>query len=148
MLEKIKTIDYKRYIHELRDVRMIGLLAFGVMVLLVTWSGIMIIQTNYELQKEISRLQQEVSLRNLDNSNLRLRNEYYNTDQFLELQARRQFGKAAHGEKLLLVPRSVALTHSIEAQEIKSNEKPAEAKKPFYQENFEAWMRFLFRRAA
>jgi cell division protein FtsB len=146
MFEKIKTVDYKRYLQELRDVRMVGLLVFGVVVLLVTWSGISVIQTNYELQKQISRLQQEVDLRKLENSNLKLRNGYYDTDQYLELQARKQFGKAAEGEKLLLVPKSVALAHSIEVEEPENDEQPTEGAKPFYQQHFEAWMEFLFRR--
>lgn len=146
MLQKIKTIDYKRYVKDLRDVRMVGLLAFGIVVLLVTWSGISVIQTNYELQKQISRLEQEVDLHKLENSNLKLRNQYYNTDQYLELQARRQFGKAGVGEKLLLVPKGVALAHSTEVEKISEVVQPAEAAKPFYQQNFEAWMAFLFRR--
>lgn len=146
MLEKIKQADYRKYIQELRDVRMVGLLAFGVVVLLVTWSGITVIQTNYELQKQIAHVEQEVDLQKLENSNLKLRNEYYNTEQYLELQARKQFGRGAAGESLLLVPENVALAHSIEPENVAEEQKPAEEGKPFYQQNFEAWMAFLFRR--
>lgn len=146
MLDKIKNIDYKKLIHDLRDVRMIGLLVFGIVVLLVTWSGIGVIQTNYELQKKISALDQEVDLQKLENSNLQLRNQYFNTEQYLELQARRQFGKAAPGEKLLLVPKSVALAHTKEIPKADKKTESPVAHKPFYQKNFEAWMSFLFRR--
>lgn len=147
MLDKIKSLDYQKYIAELRDVRMVGLLAFGVVVVLVTWSAISVVQTNYDLQKQISRLEQEVDLHQLENSNLRLRNQYFNTDQYLELQARKQFGKAAPGEKMLIVPKSVAMRHTTDLLEPETDTAlPPEIEKPFYQENFEAWMEFLFRR--
>ncbi len=147
MLDKIKTFDYQKYIKELRDVRMLGMLVFGGLVLLVTWSGIGVIQTNYDLQKKISRLQQEVDLDKLENSNLQLRNQYFNTDQYLELQARRQFGKAAPGEKLLIVPKSVAFAHAAEINlPDQAKTEIQTAHKPFYQHNLEAWIDFLFRR--
>lgn len=145
---KIDTKKYLDYARNVRDVRTLGLLVFAGIVLLVTWSGIGVIQTNYELQKKIAALRQQVDLQMLENSNLRLRNQYYNTDQYLELQARRQFGKAEPGEKLLIVPRQVALAYSVEVEQ--STAEPAEEQtpaKPAYQRNFEAWMDFLFRRA-
>jgi cell division protein FtsB len=147
MLDKIKRLEYKHYIHELRDVRMVGLLAFGVVVVLVTWSSISVIQTNYELQKQISKLDQEVDLGELENSNLKLRNQYFDTDQYLELQARKQFNMAAPGEKMLIVPKNVALAHTIDTDK-KTNQESvtSEIDKPFYQANFEAWMDFVFRR--
>lgn len=148
MIDKIKNLDYQKIIKELRDLRMIGLLVFGVVILLVSWSGIGVIQTNYELQKKISKLKQEVSLMQLENSNLQLRNKYYDTEQFLELEARRQFGKAAPGEKLLIVPKTVALAHTQELPQEPEHVKESldSAHKPFYQENLEAWLHFLFRR--
>lgn len=147
LLQKLDTKKYISYLQNLRDVRTVGLLIFAGIVLLVTWSGIGVIQTNYELQKKISALRQEVALRTLENSNLRLRNQYYNTDQYLELQARRQFGKAEPGEKLLIVPRQVALAHSVEPEPVVAPDAPDETPyKPAYQRNFEAWIDFLFRR--
>jgi len=147
MWQKLKTIDYTGYLKQLRDVRMIGLLVFGVVVLLVTWSSIGIIQTNYDLQKKIANLQQKVAVQHLENSNLSLRNQYFQTDQYVELQARRQFGRAAPGEKVYVVPRSVALAHSVEPLPTpKAPAIAADEDKPFYQRNFEAWTDFLFRR--
>ncbi len=147
MLSRIKNINYQRYISELRDLRLVGLLVFAGIVLLVTWSGIGVIQTNYDLQKKIARLQQGVDVRKLENSNLNLHNKYYETDQYLELQARRQFGKAAPGETLLLVPRTVGLSHSIAPLPDETISKSvSQPKKPSYQKHFEAWTDFLFRR--
>jgi cell division protein FtsB len=146
MLAKINIDKYWRYVKELRDVRAVGLLIFCGLVLIVTWSGIGVIQTNYDLQKKIAGLQRSVELAKLENSNLSLRNEYYETDQYLELQARRQFNKAKPGEKLLFVPETVALAHSVNPVTPPAEAAVDEPDKPFYQKNFEAWTDFLFRR--
>lgn len=135
------------YIKELHDVRVLGVHVFVIVALLVTWSGVGVIQDNYQLQKKISRLRQETELQELENDTLRLRNQYYDTDQYLELTARRQFGLAAPGETLLLVPESVALAHSVDLPEAKKTAEKTKPEKPTYQQNFEAWMQFLFRRS-
>lgn len=145
MIGKINIEKYWNYLIGLRDVRMIGLMVFALVVLMVTWSGIGVIQANYDLQKRIASLEQSVALHELENSNLKLRNQYYETDQYLELQARRQFGKAAPGEKLLIVPKNVALAHSVEPVIPPPETVAEQPDKPFYQENFEAWIDFLFR---
>jgi cell division protein FtsB len=146
MLEKLKKLPL---IHNLNDVRYVGLLAFTIIALLVTWSGIKVVQTNYDLQKQISAMQQENTVKRLENSNLALRNQYYDTDQYLELAARKQFNKAIPGEKLLIVPSSVALAHTKEVaipESIRSGIPSAEESGPWYERNFNAWMEFLFRR--
>src|SRR5690606_18810253 len=109
MLEKIKNLPVKSYIKSLQDVRNFGLLVFVVAALLVTWSGIRVVQTNYDLQKRISVMRQENEVKRLANSNMALSNQYLETDQYLELTARRQYNKALPGEKLLVVPKAVAL---------------------------------------
>ena len=129
---------------QFRDIRYVGFCVFGVMVLLVSWSGVGVIQANYKLQQQISALQQQNEVFDLQNKNLQLGNEYYKTDQYLELQARKQFGKAIAGETVLLVPSKVALAHTIDPP--KSDKKLAVhvVNKPMYQRNFEAWVNFLF----
>lgn len=144
MFNKIKNFPYWDYAKQLRDVRNLGLVVFLILVLLVSWSGIKSIQTNYELQQKIVRLEQEVEVQELENANASLRNQYLETDQFLELAARRQFGKAAPGEKLMLVPKEVALKYSIPTEASSKKKPKPQAKKSEYQRNFEAWMEFFF----
>jgi cell division protein FtsB len=149
MLEKLKKYQKNPYVEQLKDVRVIGLIVFCAIALLVAWSGLGAIQSNYVLQKQIARLEQENQVKELENTNLKLKNQYYNTEQYLELHARRQFGRAAPGETLILVPKSVALSHTTEITE--DQEKPTEQpkpEKPTYQKNFEAWMEFFFHRSA
>lgn len=128
----------------LKDVRVIGLMAFGAIAVLVTWSGVGVLQQNFVLQQQIAQLEQEISIQELENRNLELRNEYYNTDQYLELQARRQFGLAAPGETVLLVPERVALENSAPPLE-RAAQATTEQERSFYQENIDAWFDFLFR---
>lgn len=147
MLDKIKNVHQHPYTQELRDVRVLGLIVFAIIVLLVSWSGVRVIETNYRLQQQIARMEEQTKLLELENANKKLENEYYETDQYLELQARKQFGKAAKGETVLIVPKKVALAHTVELPKPKDEEKKKTTpSKPFYQKNFEAWMEFLFRR--
>ncbi len=145
MLEKIKKLSKDPRISQLRDVRVVGLLVFVVIVLLVSWSSISVIQTNYDLQKQIAQLEEQNQVRQLENDNQKLRNQYYGTDQYLELQVRRQFGKAAPGETLVIIPKDVALS-KVKPLAQDAKDQTQQPNKPTYQKNFEAWMDFFLHR--
>ncbi len=147
MLEKIKNTIKTPQIQQFRDVRVVSLWFFGVIVLLVSWSSVNVIQANFELQKQIARLEQQNEVKRLENENRRLKNEYYKTDQFLELQVRRQFGKAAPGEILILIPKEVALSKTVAVPEQAKTSPTQTPNKPAYQKNFEAWMDFFLHRS-
>lgn len=131
----------------LLDARVLGLLVFGVIVLLVTWSGLKVLQTNFELEKKISQLRQREAVQKLENENLKLKNKYLESDHYLELSARRQFGKAAPGERLYLVPPSVALARTVEppkpAEPAPENQQKTKSKQ---RQNIDDWMNFLLHR--
>lgn len=143
--EKLKNYQNHPYVQQFRDMRAVGLAVFGVIVLLTSWSGAKAIQTNYDLQKQISQLQQENQVQQLENNNLQLQNEYYSTNQYLELAARQNFGLGKPGEKELIVPKSVALAHTVNLGG-GQNQAKASSKQPFYQRNLEAWMSFFLHR--
>lgn len=147
VLQKIKNYYKSPIWQQIRDVRFLGFMVFGVLVLLTSWSSVKVIETNFVLQKQVARQDEQNKVQELINSNLKLSNEYYNTDTYLELTARKQFGKGAPGEKLLLVPKSVALTYAKELPVV-SVPKPLEspANKPLYLENLEAWRKFFLHR--
>lgn len=149
MFEKYKNIHKHPIWGQFRDVRFIGFVVFGVMVLLASWSGVNVIQTNFELQKQIAQLDQQNQVSQLQNDNLKLQNEYYNTDTYLELTARKQLGKGAPGETLILVPRDVALKYAKELPDsITKSTGKSDQDMPTYRKNFDAWMDFLFRRSS
>ena len=148
MLAKIKHYQkiFLSYATQLRDLRVVGLLLFLVIVLLVSWSGVKVIQTNYALQKQIAALKQENDVKKLTNTNLGLQNEYFDTPQYLDIAARQNFGLAAPGETVLNVPRAVALSFTVDLPKPAVDDTNSRAKQSRYQRNFQSWMDFFLHR--
>ena len=135
------------FIVRLQDIRYTGMVLFAVIVVLISWSGVKAIETNYQLQRQISVLQQQNDVQKLKNTNLKLQNEYYKTDQYLELSARQHFGLAAPGEKVLIVPKEVALKHTVDLPaELDEATQPAVTKQSRIEQNYQAWLNFFLHR--
>lgn len=143
MQEKIKIIINR--LEFLKDPRSIGLIAFGVIVLLVTYSGIKVAQDNYDLGKKISVQEQKNDVAHLENENLKLSNQYFQTDQYLELAARRQFGRAAPGEKMYMIPDEIAMKYTSDSPEAPKSDKTAKTNpsEPKFFQNINAWVDFM-----
>ncbi|HLZ14690.1 MAG TPA: septum formation initiator family protein [Candidatus Saccharimonadales bacterium] len=149
MHEKIKTYQeyLEKHLERFRDVQFIGVMFFLVVLLLITWSGVKAIDANYALQKQIAGLQQQNTVQQLANNNLKLQNQYYNSSQYLELAARQDFGLAAPGETVLVVPHNVAMAHTVTLPQDQPAATTAKSgKTPAYQRNFQAWMNFFLHR--
>ena len=130
------------YAQRFSDLRYVGQIVFVIIVLLVSWSGIKSIQTNYILQKQIGELKQQNDLQQLVNENQQLENNYYNSNQYLELSARQNFPLAAPGEKEIVVPPSVAANYVTNLPDVP----PANAvatKPQVEQSNIQAWINFF-----
>lgn len=152
VIEKIKSlsthvVDFiKKY--QLTDVRNIGLIIFGVLAATVTWSGAKAIELNFQLQKQVVVLQEQNKVQDLQNQTQELKNEYYKTDVYKELSARRLFGKAAPGEQVYVVPKDVAFKYASPASMVA----PAAVttvnpvKLPAYQQHAQDWLDFFFHR--
>jgi len=147
VLQIIKNFWNSKRRRQLTDPRNIGLYIFAVVVLAITWSGVKTVQNNYELQKQISALQQKNGVLQLQNENTKLQNKYYQTDQYLELIARQNFGLAAPGEQVLLVPKSVALKF-VDPNLAPSSSQPAPVhnSQSKYSKNLEDWRDFFLGR--
>ncbi len=128
------------------DVRNIGLYIFALIVLAITWSSVKTLQTNYELQKQISTLKQQNNVLKLQNENVDLQNKYFQTDQYLELAARQYFGLAAPGEKILLIPKEVALKYVDQGLGPHTSSKTSEDNRSKYAKDFQTWVDFLLGR--
>lgn len=144
MLPKTNTSNLYKKFQKFSDIRIIGLVAFGAVILLVTWSSLKVLQVNYELQKQETSLRQKNQLIKLENENLKLRNVYFESDEYLELSARRQFNKGAPGEKLYIVPESVALSKTVDLPKTEQQKKiEKQQTKPKYRQNLEDWKNFF-----
>ena len=134
------------FVQRLGDPRFAGQIVFVIIVLLISWSGIKSIQTNYKLQKQISELRQQNQVQKLKNQNLELQNTYLNSNQYLELSARQNFGLAAPGEKEVIVPTTVAMAYTIDLPSDKAE--TAADQQPAYQRNFNSWVNFFLNRSS
>ena len=148
MTEKLTALfkRYYPYINELQDVRVAGMVVFAVVVLLISWSGVKAIDTNYKLQKQISELQQQNQVYELDNANAQLENDYYNSEQYQELSARQNLGLAMPGETEVTVPKDVALRYTAQPPSGQTKQAQAQSKQPAYQKNMQAWVNFFLHR--
>jgi len=148
MFDKIQNFINSKQARQLADVRNIGLYIFGLVVLAIAWSGARTVQSNYELQKQISALQQQNQIIHLQNNNSYLQNQFYQTNEYLELSARQNLGLAAPGEKVLLVPKNVALRYVDPALADNRNASAVSSidNRSKYAKNLEAWRDFLLGR--
>src|SRR4051812_19500625 len=111
MFDKIKNSLNSKQTQPLLDVRNIALYIFGLIVLAIAWSGARAVQSNYQLQKQISTLNQQDQVLSLQNGNTYLQNQFYKSNEYLELSARQNLGLAAPGETVLVVPKSTAMKY-------------------------------------
>lgn len=100
------------------------------------WGTVQTLQKNFTYQQEVDALTQNVELEKLRNENLQFQQQYYKSDEFLELSARQRLGKASPGEKLIILPDS----RSIVDKTAEPGEVPVAPKAS----NFSQWMRFFF----
>lgn len=134
---------------QLIDVRNIGLYLFTLIVFAITWSTVKTVQSNYELQKQITTLKQQNSILQLQNDNASLNNKYLQTNDYLELSARQNLGLAAPGEKVLLIPNSIAMKYvdkSLSPQTIDTASPQQNDNRPGYLKHMQEWRDFLLGR--
>jgi cell division protein FtsL len=148
MKPDIKSFLNNKRLKQLADPRNLVLYVFALMVMAITWSGVRTVQNNYNLQKQIAVLNQQNTLLQLENGNAKLQNKYLQTDQYLDLAARQNLGLAAPGEKVLVVPKSVAMKfvdQSLIINRIAENAKNSPPKSK-YANNLQDWRDFLLGR--
>lgn len=140
MFTKIRTKLASKNFRSYFSIGALGVYVVAIVSLSVAWASTKAIQRNYQLMKEISVLEQEAEIAQQKVENQKLQNEYYKSDAFLELAARRSLNKAAPGEKLMIVPKSVALSKLPAGSDtLGLTEELSEAELS----NWQAWLQFL-----
>ena len=92
---------------------------------------------NWELTERLSKDRKELQLLEIENETAELENEYYRTEEYQEIAARKLANKQLPGEQM------VYLEENSEEAKNKHNEtKPVEEKKNY--SNPEKWLMFLF----
>jgi len=100
------------------------------------WSTISVLSKNYDLERQVEQARLDVEIMKLQNENLALEQAYYQTNEYLELSARKLLNKAQEGEHLVLLP-------SVESETAKTSTATSTAVE---KSNFEQWVDFLFGR--
>lgn len=142
MLNKIKN---SQIVKSFASSQAIGLYVMVIIALSVTWASVKIIQKNYGLEKQITRLSQEVDILDQQTKNQKLKNEYYKTDAYLDIAVRKYFGKAYPGEKLIVVPKNVSQKFITDDTTIQDN-KESNNDRPKFVQNLQKWINFFTHR--
>lgn len=116
-------------------INVIALAVIGYM----TVATLNVIARNYELQREVDRLQEEIALLELQNNELEYQIAYYQTDAFADKEARDKLGLAAPGEQVVIFPDKIPSGVDIEPATT-TEELPRDPAS-----NWQQWMYFLFR---
>lgn len=147
VLEDIKRTALNQ-LKQLSDIRNVAMYLFVLVVLAIAWSSVRTIQNNYNLQKQISALKQQNEVLKLTNQNTELETSYLKTDQYLELAARQNLGLSASGEKVLTIPKSVAMKYvdPTLSRQIINNSSSSIDNRSKYVKNLETWRDFLLGR--
>ncbi len=117
-----------------------NIVLIAALVLAGSWAigSIGTLNHNYDLQRQVDQARLDNQLIELQNQNLRLEQAYFQTNEFLDLQARALLGKASPGEHLVLLPKTAISSEQDSSSA--TTEIPAKS-------NLDQWMDFLFGRS-
>ena len=140
-MNKIKTVMRRlrfKLKHDFLTVENI-ILAFAIVLCLVwTCQSIGAMSRNWALSEKLTEERKNLELVKLEVETKKLENEYYKTEEYRELLARKYSEKMMSGEKMVIMPENSEEAKNKHAQ-VESDEIAKEE-----QSNFEKWMMFLF----
>lgn len=134
---KVDRITINRFLYRLRHdyltLNNIVVVAAFLIALGWVWGSIEAMQRNYELQQMVATKRRQVEIETLQVALLGYEGKYYESAEYLDMEARRRFGLGTPGEKQLIVP-------STDEASIKESTPPQTATTS----NFQQWMNLLF----
>lgn len=123
--------------HDFFSVENVVLLTAILLCFTWTYQSIQSMSRNWELTERLSKDRKELQLLELENEMAELENEYYRTEEYQELAARKLANKQLPGENMVYLEEN-----SEEAKNKHSVAKVVEEKKSY--SNPEKWVMFLF----
>jgi hypothetical protein len=117
----------------------VAAIVLSVVIVAVTVSTSKVVMQNYKLEKSVRIAEQKVTIAQYELDNQRLKNQYYKTDYYLDIAARRQLSRGTDGEKLVIVPRSSIVQYLPTSPDVASSTVRDTAKSS----NFAKWGKFL-----
>ena len=115
----------------------IALLLAIVLCLVWTYQSIVAMSRNWKLSETLVTEKKELELLNIEVEAAELENEYYKTNEYQELMARKILDKKLSGENMVILPDN--------SEEAKNKHKVVKVEKQEKSySNFEKWMMYLF----
>ncbi len=102
-----------------------------------TFQSIQAMTRNWELSERLATERKNLELLEVEVETAELENEYYKTEEYQELAARKYLDKKLPGENMVVMP------ENSEVAKEKHKSMAAETEEKSYS-NFEKWMKFLF----
>ncbi|MBR3132033.1 hypothetical protein IKG33_01315 [Candidatus Saccharibacteria bacterium] len=123
--------------HDFFSVENVVLILAIILCLVWTYQSIVAMSRNWSLTEKLAMEKKELELLTVQVEADELENDYYRSDEYQELLARKYLDKKMEGENMVVLPKN--------SEEAKNKHKKvkAEASEEDYS-NFEEWMRYLF----
>ena len=137
MKAKIRRLNYKMR-HDFLTVENVVLVLAIVLCLVWTYQSIAAMSRNWELTERLTTEKKALELLGVEVEAAELENEYYKTNEYQELLARKYLDKKMPGENMVIMPEN-----SEEAKTKYEVVAMAEEMEKEYS-NFEKWMMYLF----
>ena len=123
--------------HDFFTIENVVLISAIALCLMWTYQSIAAMSRNWELSETLTAEKKELELLSLEVETAELENEYYKTDEYQELLARKYLDKKMPGENMVVMPENsenAKNKHRIEKVE----------RDDVNYSNFEKWMKYLF----
>ncbi|MBR0465621.1 hypothetical protein IJJ02_02435 [Candidatus Saccharibacteria bacterium] len=135
---KIRRLNYKMK-HDFLTVENVVLVLAIALCLVWTYQSIAAMSRNWELTERLATEKKALELLGVEVEAAELENEYYKTNEYQELLARKYLDKKMPGENMVIMPEnSEAAKTKYEVIVAKTEETEKEYS------NFEKWMMYLF----
>ncbi len=123
--------------HDFFTVENIVLLVAIALCLVWTYQSVAAMSRNWELSETLTTEKKELELLSAEVETAELENDYYKTEEYQELLARKYLDKKMTGENMVVMPEN--------SEEAKNKHKVVRAEKTEKNySNFERWMMYLF----
>lgn len=133
---KLRQVRYAMK-HDFLTIENVVLAIAIILCFIWTFQSIKAMSRNWELSEKLTAEKKELELLEIEVEAAELENEYYRSEEYQELVARRQLDKKLEGEKMVVMPEN-----SEKAKNKYKNVSVEVVEKKY--SNFEKWTKFLF----
>lgn len=133
----LRRLSYKLK-HDFLTVENVVLVLAIVLCLVLTYQSIAAMSRNWELTERLASEKKNLELLSIEVEAAELENEYYQSNEYQELLARKYLDKKMPGENMVIMP------ENSDAAKNKYQVTTVDKKKDKEYSNFEKWMMYLF----